>query len=503
MRADDFGEVSAYLDKGGDYFEFSRPALIREKIAEFFYEIKSSVATLDLDEEQRPFIYGVFDVAEAAIEYLGFKEIDAIGRSSIALNDQYYRNRAFYLIRQPAKGILWNIVSTKNISILENIGEMPMATTDAFVIDVDFTQIVFQQELNRALPPSWQETLQNAGITQELANSLSGRWQILLFPQNGFLMIVPDPQKKAYALIQNFLEPNCEVTENGALIKGDFTIGHTEGWLVVAKNIVLPDDDAPTIKNSDFFQQAVKTLPADGIAAYYSAVPPEPETLDLFGIPLNLAATQSNQLGVVRREKNGFSISAVSDMTIPCENVMTAINLFCRALALISETMQDEVIQEAENQHQLCQQNLQTIYAALSQYRAKNGRFPQAMQENGWRELTQTSPLPATATICPDSPQAAQENATDAGTSITYIYFGDWGDFAEDAMPLVIDFPGNHTESFNVLYSDGSVATLETEGNLTVRKAASLLHTINRYDEAHFIELMRRAAEIDQQLNLE
>ncbi len=499
--ADDFGEVSRHLDQGGDYFEVSRTAEINRKLTDCFHELKSGVATLDLPEEQRALLGFGFGFTESLLEFSGVKEIVATGKSSKAIGGGLFRNKSFYLLKQPSCGMLWSVAPQENTSILDVIGEMPAETSAAIVADFDFTQEAFQKQLEKFLTPQITALLKDSEIgAQDIGTSISGRWRILVFPGNRFLCIIPDRQKKAFAFLQGFLSDDYEFNENGTLTKDDITIVHNEsGWLVINKNFEGFDDGFSTIGESDFFKTAAENLPSDGIAAYFSTVSKEPEIAEVFGIPVNLSATESNQLGVIRRESNGVSLQAVSDMTIPCENLMLGFNLVFRVLALCGNEA-EVVSEDAENQHDVCQKNLQNIYAALNQYHRKNGSFPAEMQN--WETLLKDAPDLAASLICPDG-RKAKENAVAAPEKKSYIYFGDWGDFADDTMPLVIDFPANHTDSFNVLYSDGSVATLEQENITFLRKAASVLHTVNRYEERRFVELMRRAELIDQLLKLE
>lgn len=498
--ANDFEEVSRHLDHGGDYFEIHCTAEINKRLTDCFHEIKSGVAALDLPAEQRTALGGGFDFAESLIEFSGIKEIIATGKSSKSVGNGYFCNRSFYLVKQPSSGMIWNLSSKENTPILDAIGEMPAETMAAFVADFDFTQETFQKQLEKFLTPQIAAMLKESGIgARELATSLSGRWRFLLFPGNSFLCIIPDTQKKAFSFLQGFLSDEYESNENGTLTKDDITIAHDDNCLLINKNFSGFDDGFAKIRDTEFFKTAADHLRSDGVAAYFSAVPREQEIIEIFGIPVNLSAMESNQLGILRKESNGVEMQSVSDMTIPCENLMTVFNLICRALSAFG-TAQEAIAEDAENQHDVCQKNLQTIYAALDQYRKKNGAFPTEMQN--WEILLQDAPELAASLICPDRKQNPG-NVFVAQEKTSYIYFGSWGDFADDTLPIVIDLPGNHTDSFNVLYSDGSVATLEQENITSVRKAASVLHTVNRYDEARFIELMRRAAFIDQLLNLE
>lgn len=498
--ANDFKEVSRHLDRNGDYFEIHCTAEINKRLTDCFHEIKSGVAALDLPAEQRTMLGGGFELAESLIEFSGIKEIVATGKSSKAIGDGHFCNRSFYLVKQPAAGIMWNLSSQKNTPILDTIGGMPAETMVAFVIDFDFTQEAFQKQLEKILTPQIVSILKDSGIgTRELGASLSGRWRFLLFSGNSFLCIIPDTQKKAFSFLQGFLSDEFQSNENGTLTKDDITIAHDENCLLINKNFSGFDDGFTRIQDTEFFKTAANHLKSDGVAAYFSAVPGEPEIIEFFGVPVNLSALESNQLGIIRKESNGVEMQAVSDMTIPCENLMAVFNLVFRTLSGFS-AVQEAIAEDTGNQHDICQKNLQNIYAALKQYHRKNGVFPAEMQN--WEKLLKDDPELAASLLCPDNRQV-RKDASVAPEKTSYIYFGDWGNFADDTLPLVIDLPGNHTNSFNVLYSDGTVTTLEQENITSVRKAASVLHTVNRYDEARFVELMRRAAFIDQLLNLE
>ena len=68
---------------------------------------------------------------------------------------------------------------------------------------------------------------------------------------------------------------------------------------------------------------------------------------------------------------------------------------------------------------------------------------------------------------------------------------------------MVIDWPYNHRDAFNVLFADGSVETVELEDPGCCKRIISALHARYGYPEEEFRRLIRQAERIDKLFELE
>jgi hypothetical protein len=65
-------------------------------------------------------------------------------------------------------------------------------------------------------------------------------------------------------------------------------------------------------------------------------------------------------------------------------------------------------------------------------------------------------------------------------------------------MPLVLDAPGRHRDSFCVLYADGTVKRYKLENPGSCRRMISFLYTVHRWEVKRFQHLMQQAQSIDE-----
>ena len=161
----------------------------------------------------------------------------------------------------------------------------------------------------------------------------------------------------------------------------------------------------------------------------------------------------------------------------------------------------------AEQQLKICrQEHLSDIFAGLKKYAGANGNiFPRSSGLAGWQNLLDGKYIVLPALFCPATAKKLAGNDVKLSwKNCSYVYFsGFQPTSAANRVPVVMDLPGNHKESFNVLYSDGSSRTVNLDRADSCRRMVSYLYTLDKYEEKIFRELMSQAARIDQEMKME
>ena len=217
--------------------------------------------------------------------------------------------------------------------------------------------------------------------------------------------------------------------------------------------------------------------------------------------------------GVLRRENDGLLLVENS-----CENMTSRlsklVNKFYNLLPFNQVTVKQPVAAApvkvnitAEQQLKICrQEHLSDIFAGLKKYAGANGNiFPRSSGLAGWQNLLDGKYIVLPALFCPATAKKLAGNDVKLSwKNCSYVYFsGFQPTSAANRVPVVMDLPGNHKESFNVLYSDGSSRTVNLDRADSCRRMVSYLYTLDKYEEKIFRELMSQAARIDQEMKME
>ena len=134
---------------------------------------------------------------------------------------------------------------------------------------------------------------------------------------------------------------------------------------------------------------------------------------------------------------------------------------------------------------------------------AHGGAFPAQAGIGGLKELFSCGLSPA-ALVCPGSEDEAAKDAEEFSfDNCSYLYFNGYTKKSNPRLPLLIDWPFNHAGSINVILVDGTIETLQISDADNCRKIVSYLQTRYQYSEEEFRELFRKAAQLDQQFELE
>ena len=146
-----------------------------------------------------------------------------------------------------------------------------------------------------------------------------------------------------------------------------------------------------------------------------------------------------------------------------------------------------------------CNANMHKIASALKVYAsAHHGSFPEGMHTDGLNKLVSTPAWNNEFLCCPDSGcEPAQPGKPVMAENTGYVYFGNWEKDAPKDLPLIIDIPENHNGFFYAVLNDGSVKKFIFKQQMSLKRMASYMHTVFRYDEKYFSELIRRAEELD------
>ncbi|MCQ2378526.1 MAG: hypothetical protein MJ016_04845 [Victivallaceae bacterium] len=513
---DDFFEVAQGLDAGGEYFEIARAERLQQKISAFLRRAMTSVSREGNGIPDAPpgkQVHMLTEYFAAAAKRAGLRDIALTGKSAVAIDDSpWFIIRSVLRLKPETSGWLWRIPGGKNRPIVQSMAEMPLSSVFAGALDLNMEPLAEEPAVKYVLSDKC--GLDDAAILR-LLRGASGRWFFSILDNGNTILQIPDSEKMLFSLLKPRLLA-AGFTDDGNRLyiqagnKGlDFI--HLKKCLSCSlydTGEYTPDDQ--TLGDSPVFQAFADALPSDGVACFFLNGSKEVEdTLTIGGFPVRLCETIPCHFSVVERVENGFRSTGVSTMSPQEEAWLCDLFLLGKILSSFDDQVASRLFGEPDDdggsappQHEICRQHLEEIYRALTAYRAKHGAFPAGLHSDGWQALLSESLLSRKTLVCPD--YEADALTTDPETApVRYVYFGDWGKFSDGKMPLAADLPDNHECSFNVLYSDGTIATLEQENLTAVRKEISVLHTINRYDEQRFAELMRRASELDNILEME
>lgn len=198
-------------------------------------------------------------------------------------------------------------------------------------------------------------------------------------------------------------------------------------------------------------------------------------------------------------ERNNWATEILRDNLLALRNWMPSEN--ATAATTSGNTKKQKSVQPSEG----CSRNMQKLSLALKEYAAANkGVYPAGLHIDGLNKLQTTPAWNNSFLCCPDSGHEPAEPGKPVMAENTgYIYFGNWKKGASPKLPLIIDMPDNHNGFFHAVLNDGSIRKFIFKDQMSIKRMASYLHTVFKYNEQDFSELIHRAEELDNLLDKE
>jgi hypothetical protein len=230
------------------------------------------------------------------------------------------------------------------------------------------------------------------------------------------------------------------------------------------------------------------------------------------GFSAPLKTTEYNSLS---RTGYGFYFHSISshdlnvdlfhDSVLDFFNISGLIALYAEPSANQADNNKNSPKQQTAADSPECFGRLTKLGDGLKAYaKQNNGELPASLHTDGLNQLTELKALSPELFVCPDSgcnvPKPGVQLVND---NTGYVYFGSWKKGYSGKLPLIIDLPDSHNQYFHVLLLDGSVQKIGLEMQMSIKRMASTLHTVFKYSEEEFQELIRRAELLDKKLEKE
>ena len=535
-----FDRIASRLDSGGSYFMISNPRYLIEGLERDGSRLTTMIAQSDLPREIRdPFV--LFSAAfEIGWHLSGIDELEGYGRSSqVFRNDEngrarLFTNRSVLLHKPGAEGALWALDGKTNRPLRPEFEALPVGT--AFAADFELHPDAVWQALCRTDRSAGDmdrlsRTMLNMPL-KKLLQSVSGEIGVVLFLDDDAdpetlqgvhaLLVLNDRERFLFQQLGKLarLLPGTKVTANSIVpgpvpgypeLKLQLLWDNSMLFAMLGEETLEKMSSAGRLVETPEFQELAEGLPVEGTGFFYVGAP-------LFGF---FAAALNRQfddtiafdsslppagLAVTRREPDGFS--TVAHATVDFNQIEflseIALPVFTAVAALGEQFDSRRSSIQAEQQLQQCRGGLEAVRNALMKYAAAHGgAFPAQAGIGGLKELFSCGLSPA-ALVCPGSEDEAAKDAEEFSfDNCSYLYFNGYTKKSNPRLPLLIDWPFNHAGSINVILVDGTIETLQISDADNCRKIVSYLQTRYQYSEEQFRELFRKAAQLDQQFELE
>ena len=530
------------LQSGGELYVVLGTSALQNHTADIFSALERGVAESSMRDGGS--LQSALTILRASHRLFGLHEIAVLGASSIRDAELGFSNRVVVAAVPQSAGWLWR-THGRSEQRLARLGKLPADTSFALDFGVDLHPVI--EDLGRsgcekmlARKLKWLPMLS----TGELLESLSGDWQIAISIPDGskwehdsppltelekcdIWISAPDnlgSLKKAVELWRS-LSPSAKQIDNVTYVPVDdksvlvfvtlerrimlfssmrsfekfrAAAGVGENARRGTAKTSVPGGQVKTLADTPDFAGAMKRLPANSHAAYFTSDANISRVLKLGGengFQMNLPKDVKRSTGVwsvgdrmiVNRE---FSTAGLTTKTFDALIGSPLLLMIDKMLKKSFEAQKQETNKVSEKSAEPvkgkdhgadirkavagsdkaveCCDRLRKIGDFIGEYRKKNnGELPAAIPEAGCG-------------------------------SAAYVYFAPFAAPPSGKMPLVVDpiERNAHKGTVNVLFVDGSIESFDMSSG-SLKRLCSFLYTIYRYDEKEFIRLIERASQLD------
>ena len=452
--------------------------------------------------------------------YLGINEMSALKMSSAETENGLFSNKIALEITSDNSAGISVIGSNKNIA--NEIGHLPADCSDVMAISWDFVKL--WESIDKSKLEIRDQIVAHIkvilGTTPEkAAERHSGVWIISMRkPREKELLVlsVPDAGKHLFNRWKSLFSQNKDVFKMKISDNLESFVTHRNGRTELypsQEELTAYCTAAKTLAgNSGFQNSAAKHFKNCVYASWSDKGDGHNKTFGSAQIPGK--KLEYPEFFVFKRTEYGFYGYGLENQELSTilfrDHLLLLRNLIPEHLLsqpqANAEPQEKDVLKKGGQQEEsVCFANLQKISKYLQMYAEKNnGAAPEGLHIDGLNKLIGKNNFDAALLCCPGS-GCEMMNATKPlmADNTGYIYFGNWRKNNSDKLPLLMDFPENHNGFFHVLLRDGSVRKLTLKQQLSVKRMASYLHTVFKYNEEEFSELIRRAGELDTLLDKE
>ena len=504
---ENFNTVSSNLEHGGSFYQvYTENGTLKQLVGKYFSRIDSAVAESKLPESKRNKMRGKLIAAKFLFHLFAFEYCTGVGASSAIRRangeKDIFSNRFFIAIPKQRSCFFDWVFSREAGDVGAVTGSLPEETfyTVGFNISVPGVLDLFRNagtlgdSLLAELP---------SGFPLETIRDLEGWSVIAAARRNGFpanedcIMIrLPDNKGKVFDFICRLpvaVKDPADPARRKLLLR-DPAVGLIAPVMVKKEGMVLffnsPESEKlflshprRNLKQSEHFIRYSKGVPESGSAFIYCRNMPGGNGLFSLTVPLGgveMPNASGDSFSVLTRTDTGWLGQGLGDLDIPGE---TFSRVLVRHLVKLLE-VRNEVKQQVKSSrkggqktlNRTCKKKFDQIYSELQKYAGNNGgKFPEAA-----------------------AGKFAVPGITEDLMKKTVGFSG--VSAGSKDIPLLLDAPGRHRDSFCVLYADGKVKSYKLENPGSVRRMISFLYTVHRWDGKIFQHLMDQAQSIDEAL---
>ncbi len=514
---------TAKVDKNGSFYIDCSPAVLTDSFQELCDSVVKTAATGNAlaPAESQQIIADALRT-KLLLRYSGINEIKRFKASSTPRKDGSFTNCAALLIDTDKKNGI--SVFGENTGLSNYIAELPADCFGADVLALDLTKLWeslknSKLDLKNSLA-AYINTL--SGTTPEkFAARHSGVVTMAVFPPQrdpNHCLIIPDRGKHLYNRLKSFA---------GKDVPAEFEIpfDNTRKLYIAGKNDRLVICSSAEVRSKILTPgKKLADIPEFSTSPAQTAEPcvrlgwaAKGKSLTLYmGAGKGFSAPlKTTEYGALTRTNYGFYLHAISSSDLNVDLFRDSILDFFNIAGLIT-SFTEPPVEKTENGKNApkqqttadspeCFSRLTKLGDGLKAYaKQNNGEFPASLHTDGLNQLTEVKALSPELFVCPDSgcntPKPGVQLVND---NTGYVYFGSWKKGCSGKLPLIIDLPDSHNQYFHVLLLDGSVQKVGLEMQMSIKRMASTLHTVFKYSEEEFQELIRRAEILDKKLDKE
>ena len=503
---ENFNTVSSNLERGGSFYHvYTENGTLKQLIGECFSNIDRAVAESNLPEAKRTEMRGKLVAAKFLFSLFAFEHCTGMGASStirkVPGEKDLFSNRIFIAIPEQNSCFFDWVFSREAGDVGAIAASLPQETFYTIGLNVSVPGILDLFRNAGTLGDALLSELPS-GFPLDVVSDLEGWCMIAAARRNGFppnedcIMIrLPDKKGKIFDFIGRLpvaMKADSADPMRRKLLLRDPGAGMFDPVMVKQGGMVIFFNSPAaeklftrrsngSLKENGHFLRYSKGVPESGSAFLYCRNLPGGNGLFASSAPVNgvdIPIGFGDSFNVLTRTADGWLSRGLGDLDIPGETFTRSLaHHLVRLLEVRSEVKNQVKSAKAGENKKLnreCKKKFALIYQELQKYaKANNGKFPYAV--DGKFKLPElsgdlTKKVIGFSGIAPDSKN----------------------------IPLMIDAPGRHRNSFCVFYADGSMKSYKLENPGTVRRMISFLYTVHRWEISVFQNLIKQAQQIDE-----
>ncbi len=523
--------VEAALDRDGDTFVYRNQTNAFKTLRAYGDSVAAALLRSQYPAAEREKLAGIVNMVLLGIDQAGLDGEIASGASSKALPGDgkavRFRNRMFFYRGAGTDGTLWRLFGDKNRDLAPDLAAIPAdallaADFSFYPLEVAELAVKLNSAANGALGDTKLDEI------RPVLEGLGGEWGVLLFPLPptepsqlpgvGFVLMAPDRDNRLFNMLAeltgNKNKDEINLGFAAAKLKEVPVLVKLENMLVLYSSRRAAEryaEERPRLVDLPEYKELAAGLPTSGSGFLYSSA-----GLGGFlarqladGSPAQLPLELPNQLYMMNVGPHGIGVTGNSSWDLPTYEfagslLPLAIAGVARSRELAADTEAERKVRTERRNREFenCIKQLEKIDRALRLYaESHQGKFPVENDVEGLRTLLKDGKITPADLICPaaagDEPAENAEKFSADNTS--YLYFGGLSLESAPMLPLVVDWPLNHDNRFNVLFVNGQIKSFELENLKSCRRLVSFLHSEYKYSEADFRRLLDLADRVDRQ----